>query len=124
VTAESGAVTIVQTPAPGTVIAGGNTTVTFTVSNAHGQVTCQATVRVVVPVAIANVGILSGTPNQIVAQIQTVAGLTYRIQMTAELKADGSTEWTTIGSVTGNGEVIPLAAPIGPGNAFFRIIVE
>jgi hypothetical protein len=92
------------------------------VANAGGSVLSEpATVRVLVPVSIMNVGVVGG---QITAQIQTVAGLTYRIQMTAELKADGSTEWTTIGTVNGNGGVIPLAAPIGPGNAFFRVVVE
>jgi hypothetical protein len=93
------------------------------VSNTGGSVLSDpATVRVLVPVSFMNVAIVGG---QITAQIQTVAGLTYRIQVTAELKPDGETAWTDVGEITGNGGVMPLAAPIAAeGNAFFRIIVE
>jgi hypothetical protein len=124
VTPGSGEVTIVQSPAPGATVGGGVTVVTFTVTNADGQDTCTANVRVLVPVAFTNVTIVDG---QITAQIQTIAGLTYRVQVATELNPNGETEWMTIpnSEFEGTGGVVPLAAPIAAeGNAFFRIVVE
>lgn len=94
-----------------------------TVSNSSGSDLSEpATVRVLVPVPFANVRIQGG---QIMASIQTVAGLTYRIQVTDALLPNDTTVWTTIATIPGDGSVVPLAADIEPaGNRFFRIIVE
>jgi hypothetical protein len=124
VTAESGVVTIIQSPAPGTMIEGGITVVTFTVSNDGGETACTAAVRVLVPVAFANVTLVDG---QITAEIQTIVGLTYRVQVATEFKLDGETEWMTLpdSDFPGTGGLVTLSAPIAAeGNAYFRIIVE
>jgi hypothetical protein len=92
------------------------------VSNADGWVLSDpAMIRVLAPVTFESVGLQAG---QIVALIQTTAGLTYRIETTAEFKRDGETVWTLVAEVNGTGAVIPLAAPVGAGNQFFRILVQ
>jgi hypothetical protein len=93
------------------------------VSNADGTVTSDpAVVRVLVPAAFAGVGIQGGN---IAATVQTVAGLEYKVQFATELKSTG-TVWTDVpgGTFTGDGSVVPVSAPIGAGNMFFRIIVQ
>jgi hypothetical protein len=95
-------------------------TYTVMVTNLAGMVTSDpAILRVLVRPTITGVNISGGTFS---GTISTVAGLQYTVQSTTNLNPTIS--WTTLTSFTGDGSTVTLGEPVGPGNRFYRIIIE
>jgi uncharacterized repeat protein (TIGR01451 family) len=113
-------VTITQSPAPGTLVGPGQTTVTFTATDSGGlTANCQAVVTVVVPVQLTGASYTGGNFS---ASFQTATGFNYTVEYKNNLN---DPLWTTLTVIAGDG-TLKSFTDIGPlpPMRFYRVSAD